>query len=516
MKKLTALGFSLLLPWTLEATTQININIAAKSCPTCSVKHPISPLIYGWQYYATDHYTPAQITALKELKLSLVRWGSGNNSTRYNWKVKGATHPDWYSNNYPHDYEAELAQIKSLDGPQVMFTMPSMKLPGKDAIFVASDNSTANGSPEKGLNTGKYWTTDFSSKDEQDWLRSLNIKNAATQYVKFWEMDNEAMCWGSTHKDIHNTAHGFKTNGTTYDEYWEDFSFLVPKMKAVDPNIIVGGDVPPNYYFYYFDGNFQKKDNVDWETWFLRRNRDYEKEKGQRILDVLSLHFYPETYGKKDASAELRLDETRNWWDPSYTQSPECVKHWPDTCPTTILPKMQGLIAKNYPGTKLGFSEYAWGDDASPVGALCLGLTLGWFGKYDVYYSTYWADTNALVSLEGEPQPMYHTLYMYTHYFGSLACKAESSDALKIASFAATDSAGNLTLMLINPTKQAQSAEIRLEGYTPATQARAVTYTFSSAGPKTLVKGSLKVPGSQFKTSLPAYSQVCLIIPKKP
>ncbi len=496
------------------AAIQIHVDTARPSCPDCAVRHPISPLLYGWQVYQEDRLPlpAAQASALRDLKLGLLRWGSGNNSTRYNWKVKGETSPNWYFNNYPTDHDAGIVAIKSL-GAEAMFTMPSMKLPGKDAIIVAADSTTAKGGPGKGDNSGPYWTSDFSSKDEQDWLREMNLAHGGSKYVKFWQMDNEAMCWGSTHTDLHNPAHGFASKGTSAAEYWEDFSFLVPKLKAVDPKILVAGDVTPNYYFYLFDGNFQQPDGMEWESWFLKRAKQYEADHGQRILDVLDLHFYPDTYGKPKASALQRLDETRNWWDPSYTSSPECVKHHESTCPTVILPRVRAMIKAHYPGTKLGFSEFAFGDDHSYVGGLCLALSLGWMGKYDVYYATYWSEIANLVDPKGKIQTLYWPMKIFTHYFGAAACQADSSDARKVASFGALDAQGNLTLLLVNASDSPQSAEVALGHFEPSSKKGPLSYLYGQGSPDGIVETKMAPVTKNFSAPIPPYSLICLQIP---
>jgi hypothetical protein len=508
----------------LPAAVAVNVDADAASCPGCPVGMAIRPEIYGWNnvdsYSNGTPNTAAMTLALQQLKLGLARWGGGNNSTRYNWKVKGNTHPDWYFNNYPEDHDAGIAYIKGLGATQALFTMPAMKLPGQDKIIVAADATTAYGGPYGSgncgtcNNQGPYWTSNFTSQDEKDWLAYMNITHAGTKYVKYWEMDNEAMIWGDTHSDVHTTANGFATQGASSAEYWEDFSFLAPKLKDTDPNIIIGGDVPPNYYFYFFDGNYNRPAADGWDMWFLRQAAALEISQGRRILDVLSLHYYPSVFGNASATDDAIINETRTWWDSSYTASPACIGGYPEYCAPRILPRMKAAIDANYPGTGLAFSEYVTGGERRANAAIANGLVWGLFGKYGVAYSTLWDNASGLVAANGTPTPAYHILYMYTHYFGVTACAADTGNTLQVASFASLTAQGDLALMLINPTSSAQTANVSLANFASSSISDPATYTYSGASPG-ISTGSLPPVGSSFSHALPAYSQVCIVIPKR-
>jgi len=108
---------------------------------------------------------------------------------------------------------------------------------------------------------------------------------------------------------------------------------------------------------------------------------------GQRILDVLDMHWYPEATGAtngiritgNDTSADsvtARLQATRSLWDPNYvekswiTQSstPPSKGNEPDGSPAQfktaaiqLLPREQAIVNTYYPGTKISISEYEYG-----------------------------------------------------------------------------------------------------------------------------------------------------------
>ena len=74
---------------------------------------PVSPYIFGRNNNLSDtpeHPTsPENITLYKEAGLRFARENGGNNATKYNWRRKLGSHPDWYNNVYDHswDYESQ-------------------------------------------------------------------------------------------------------------------------------------------------------------------------------------------------------------------------------------------------------------------------------------------------------------------------------------------------------------------------------------------------------------------------
>jgi hypothetical protein len=72
-------------------------------------KLPVSPYIYGKNNnFSTVFGTPTtaeDISLYKEAGLRFTRENGGNNATKYNWRRKISSHPDWYNNVYSHDWD---------------------------------------------------------------------------------------------------------------------------------------------------------------------------------------------------------------------------------------------------------------------------------------------------------------------------------------------------------------------------------------------------------------------------
>lgn len=82
--------------------------------------------------------------------------------------------------------------------------------------------------------------------------------------------------------------------------------------------------------------------------------------------------------------------------DPSYVDeswigSPPQWNHQPNNMAVWLIPRMQALIAQNYPGTKLSISEWSSSADTDITGGLVTVDQLGIYGRYGVDSASYWA-----------------------------------------------------------------------------------------------------------------------------
>src|SRR5436190_22189910 len=69
--------------------------------------HPVSKYLYGRNNSLSGNpgggFTP-EWTRLKDAGVRFFRESGGNNSTKYNWRLKISSHPDWYNNVYANDW----------------------------------------------------------------------------------------------------------------------------------------------------------------------------------------------------------------------------------------------------------------------------------------------------------------------------------------------------------------------------------------------------------------------------
>jgi hypothetical protein len=211
---------------------------------------------------------------------------------------------------------------------------------------------------------------------------------------------------------------------------------------------------------------------------------------GQRILDVLDMHWYPEATGAtngiritgNDTSADsvtARLQATRSLWDPNYvetswiTQYSTVPGNEPSGSPAQfktaaiqLLPREQAIINEYYAGTRIGISEYEYGAGQDISGGVAEADALGVFGQKGVFSANWW-------NSDGAPNHNYITsaFNMYLNYdgrgskFGNTSIGSSVSDASK-ASIYASEDAGNpnrIVMVLINKsTTGSQTATINL------------------------------------------------------
>lgn len=464
---------------------------------------PISPYIYGMAGPSAEYMAEANIT--------LLNWG-GNANTRYNWKLGNAWNAasDWLYINGDYGYTGPSAsddflRLNSSLGIASRLTIPTIGWVAKDTSscsFPNADGSCGDAQQANCSSPGAI-ADPFQTSVEAppsymtEWLQ--HITGNLGLYPEFLAMDNESDLWGITHYDVHPEC-------TTYDEMFERYVMYAEPLKAVSPTSQIVGPNSCCWWFYWNsmagDADKVAHGGVDFLPWFLQQMQRYEAEKGQRLLDVLDIHYYPEGIYNDDASPEVaahRLRAPRSLWDPSYVD-----ESWIGEA-VYLIPRMKALIEAHYPGTKLGFSEWNFGADSSMNGAVTIADVLGIYGREELYYASYWEHPEY-------QSPGFYAFKMYTnfdgqgHRFGDLSIRLESPDPDRIGSYAALDSAtGNLHVMLINKQpEQAETLSVGLLGFTATTSA--ALYQYDGTQSSGIVQSQVQMADSLLNVTLPPYS----------
>src|SRR5262245_17346447 len=78
--------------------------------------HAVSPYLYGRNNSLSDNPgSPLSAGAwlkLNDAGITFLRENGGNNATKYNWKRKLSSHPDWYNNVYAHDWDFAATSLQ--------------------------------------------------------------------------------------------------------------------------------------------------------------------------------------------------------------------------------------------------------------------------------------------------------------------------------------------------------------------------------------------------------------------
>lgn len=531
-------------PTPTKATIAVSIDPGAD-------RHPISPLIYGLAYAPADYF--------KDLHLSLNRWG-GNDKSRYNWVLGNADNAarDWRfadrnaDGNAPNGVPSSAADAfvtqNTLGGAATLLTVPTLGWVAKDADNgSASQNVPSGGGPPLAGVDGPIAGYDPTANRRLTSVRSLPRKGrpftdaptladgvvyqdewihhlvktfgaADAGGVQFYAMDNEPDLWDNTHTDVHPAQMG-------YDDLLKVFLDYADAVKDVDPKAQITGPVSWGWTGYEYSPLDRGSDNFHTHSdqgrhggawflpWFLQQAHAHDMKTGRRSLDVLDIHYYPQAQGlyggalDKDTQAR-RLRETRSLWDPAYTD-----ESWIGQ-PVRLIPRMKEWVAQNYPGTKLGITEWNFGADGDINGALAIADVLGIYGREGLTLADYWA-------YPAKDSPGYLAFKLYRnadgagHGFGDMGCRAVSADPNRLSCFAATDSHTGAVLMLVNKMPKATITVPLTLGGLPS-QAMVKGYRLAADNPKQIVPlPSAAFTGAQFTETLPPYSITLLMISAK-
>jgi hypothetical protein len=463
----------------IQPSTNANVTVQIDALAN---RHVISPLIYGVAFASSS-------SQLQDLNAPLHRSG-GNAETRYNWQLNATSHAaDWYfesiadANTVGGDGDSFIQESKS-GGAQAMLTIPIIgwvaKLGSNRASLASystnkygpqtgSDpwwSAAGNGISTNGLNITTNDPTDANmtagTNFQAGWVQHLTNQWGRTTNggLLYYIMDNEWSLWHSTHRDVHPI-------GATMTEVFTDFCNYATMVKGIDPNALVAGPEEwgwPGYLYSGYDQQWSGANNdynpadypdrkahggQDFGPWFLSQVQQRSQAAGQRLLDIFTLHCYPQegsvSGNAVDSATELlRNQSTRVFWDTNYTDP-----SWINSV-IALIPQMRSWVTTNYPGTKIGITEYNWGAEPYLNGATAQADILGIFGREGLDLATRWTTPDSST-------PTYLAMKMYRNYDGNKSAFGDSSilttvpNPDNLAAYSAVrTSDGAMTLMVIN------------------------------------------------------------------
>lgn len=303
----------------------------------------------------------------------------------------------------------------------------------------------------------------------------------STDAIRGYELDNEPDIWDGTHPRLHPSK-------PTCEEIIQKSISLSKAVKKIDPFTEIFGPVS-----YGFNGYLSFQDAPDWNTvkagkgysWFLDYYLDQMKgasdSAGERLLNVLDLHWYPEALGSDGnritnstaasaADNSARVQAPRTLWDASYKENSWIAQYYPSYLP--LIPRVMQSINKYYPGTKLAFTEFNYGGENDISGALAIDDVLGIFAKYGIYFSTFW-------QLNGPSQYISAAYKMYRNYDGSSSTFGDdyitslTSDSVNCSIYASVKNDENEIHLIVIDKNYNQS----------------ITGNFSISSPKKILSG---------------------------
>ena len=451
-------------------TVSIDVNLNRRA---------INPNIYG-----VAHATTAQ---LNDLNSPLNRNG-GNNTTRYNWQLNADNRAnDWYYESIaePSAVAGErgdtfIATSKAANA-QAMLTIPTIDWVAK---LGANRSKLASFSIAKyGAQTGNDWqwfpdagngvrssggyvtgndpndaNLPSNSTFQQGWAQHLVNRwgSNANGGLRYYILDNEPSIWHATHRDVHPI-------GATMDEIKNKMIDFAGKIKTVDASALVVGPEEWGWSGYTLSGYDQQYGSLhgwsnlpdrnnhggwDYLPWLLDQMRQHNLATGQRLLDIFTIHYYPQggEFSNDTSSAmQLRRNRsTRSLWDANYVD-----ESWINDR-VQLVPRLRSWVAAYYPGTFTGITEYNWGAENHINGATAQADIYGIFGREGLDMAARWTTPDAST-------PTYKAMKLYRNYdgnkstFGDVSVAAAGPNPDNVAVFAAERSAdGALTIIAIS------------------------------------------------------------------
>jgi hypothetical protein len=501
----------------------------------------VSPYIYGRNNNLSDRpsspSTAANISLYKEAGLRFARENGGNNATKYNWRRKLSSHPDWYNNVYDHSWDFASQDIQDrMPGLQIMW---AFQLTGKAAANKSNNfndwayNSSQwwsgvgqnlagggqvnpaggsqalmNGNPDLYL---ENWTADSTTGVLKHWFGPGGLGLDKNQFL-YWSMDNEPEIWNGTHDDIMPSL-------LSASAFMDSYFAVAKKAREKFPEIRLTGPVPANEWQWYKWGS--ESLTIDgkyycWLEYFIKRVADEQKVSGIRLLDVLDVHWYPSESSNSDLVQLHRVffDETyiypgangiktiNGGWDGSQNKE-------------YIFRRINGWL-NNYFGENhsitIALTENDIRSSNPNIVSVVYASMLGTFADLGVEIFTPWSWKTG----------MWETLHLFSRYSKGTRVTTTSSDESVLSGYSTVNSSNDsLTVILVNRDLSAsRQVTVSLTGFAvPAGNYNILelsslpsTETFISHTSNALKSKTVAVSGNSFTLTLPSLSTTTVIL----
>lgn len=483
---------------------QINVDLL-------SGRKPVSPYIYGRNNSLSDApsspLSAANWQLYKDAGLNFFRENGGNNLTKFNWRLKISSHPDWYNNVYAHDWDyAEATLLQHIPAAQGMW---GFQLIGRAASNTANNfndwsyngaqwwsgteqnlagggviNTSGGSQALQNGDTSLYlepWNADSTTGILTHWFGNGGIGLDSTR-ARYWNMDNEVEIWSGTHDDLMPTQLGAEA-------FMQRYFAVAKKARALCPGIKLTGPVSPNEWQWYAWGvgpvTGQDGKQYPWLKYFIKRIAEEQQATGIRLLDVIDLHFYPGSSNAADVMQYHRVFYDSTYAYPEANGVKEVNGGWDNSIQIEdIFGRCQNWLNQYMgPGNGVTFavSETAVQLQNDPNSlAVWYASMMGEFMNHGVEYFSPWTWDKG----------MWETLHLYSRYNKKTSIRATSGDELNVSAYAtASDNNDSVTVVLVNRSlTQTKTVTINLNNFLLSGQpVQALTLAGLPVGTETFV-----------------------------
>jgi hypothetical protein len=499
-------------------------------------RQAVSPYIYG-RNNTFDH-SPA---FYRDAGLRFVRMNGGNNATKYNWRRKITSHPDWYNNVYGNDWDEKSLYVAA-NHPE-MQVMWAFQLLGRVASSTEHNfndweynnsqwwegvrqNLAGGGVPNEANPGGKAlvegdidlytmeWPADSTVAILDHWFGPGGLGLDRDQFA-YWSMDNEPDIWNGTHDDVMDTL-------IPSSEFVDRFIEVAKKARALFPGIRICGPVTTNEWQWYIWGEERiwiEGTYYCWMEYFLKRIAEEENASGIRLLDVVDLHSYP--YAPTEADA---LQYHRMYYDQSYIYpGANGVKTinggWDNSQRKEYIFQRINDWLDEYFGEDrditLGLSEWEPCSSDPDVCSVVYGSHLGTFANHGVEFFTPW----------NWEKGMWETLHLFSRYARDYSVSSTSSLENAVSAYTTVnETADSMTVIIVNRDMNSpRNVTVNFSDFAVSDGTYASlqlsslpeTETFISHSQNALKQDSVTVISNSFTLAVPALSTTAVLLQGK-
>jgi len=505
---------------------------------------PISPWIYGrnnsLSLDASKPVSDSLITLYKEAGVRSFRENGGNNATKYNWRRKLTSAPDWYNNVYGADWDYAATTLQNqLPGTQGVSAFQLLgwaartdsanfgdwaynqsqwwsgvkqNLAGDGVLNPAGGNQAlTNGDPTKYLQT---WPADSTVAILPHWFGPGGLGLDSTRF-RYWGMDNEPDGWSSTHDDVDSALTG---HILTEEDYVQRWVAVAKAARRIFPGIrLVGPAFMSEWQWYTWENSTitYKGKLYSSAEYLIKRLAEIQDSTGVRMLDVFDIHFYYASANKYTLTRADWLQSHRILFDRTYSDPAAngllAKQSWQtDTTQQYILGRIQDWLNQYFGkghGIGVGMTESAADTsllNTASMAAVWHASVLGTLADNGGELYTAWSWYPGMWEVQN----------LYGRYAHPTKVTSVSTLDSLVSGYSSISTAGDsLLVILVNrDATNNHATTVNLTGFTPTGNAVTLQLanlngeTFFSHTKNALNTGTATVSGTSLSLTLPKMS----------
>lgn len=501
-------------------------------------KIAVSPYIYG-----LNNGFDKSAQFYKDAGVRFSRMNQGNNATKYNWRKKISSHPDWYNNVYTNDWDKKSTDY-SANHPNMQF-MWAFQLLGRVASSTAhnfndweynnsqwwegvTQNLAGGGVPNEDNPGGdalvegdvnlytQEWPADSTVGILNYWFGDGGLGLNKNQFL-YWSMDNEADIWVGTHDDV------MKDGQLPASEFMDKYIEVAKKARALFPEIKICGPVTTSEWQWFKWGDESIRIDGKYYTWleyFIKRCADEEKESGVRVLDVFDIHHYPYAPTHKDALQNHRIFYDEGYVYPGANGIKTINGGWDNSQNKEyIFKRIEDWLDKHYGeghGITLALSEWSPGPDEPNLASVIYATHLGTFANHGVEFFTPW---NWFTG-------MWESLHLFSRYAKGFSVSSSSTDENMVSAYTTVnESSDSMTVIIVNRDMNSErEVTVNINDFSTTDGAYKTlqlsslpaSETFKSHARNALKSDEISVESNLFTVTVPALSTTAIILAQNP